>query len=1290
MEHLRRAAGASADDGRLEQRCARLEQRIEASVGLCRGRKQPRALVYDPNLPITAKKDELIACIRNHPVLIVAGETGSGKTTQLPKLCLAAGRGIYGSIAVTQPRRIAAITVGNRIAEELGETVGRTVGCKIRFSDTSGPRTQIKIMTDGILLAEAHRDPLLHQYDTLIVDEAHERSLNIDFILGILVKLLDRRRDLKVIITSATIDTAKFSAAFGDAPVIQVSGRLYPVETRYLTACDAEDDETGHVEAAVRAVTELVQQRRRGDILVFMPTEQDIRDTCDLLEGRSFDRTRIMPLFARLSAAEQQRVFQSDGRRKIVVATNVAETSITIPGIHYVVDSGLARISQYAPRSRTTTLPVVPISQSSADQRQGRCGRVAKGVCIRLYSEADYLQRPRYTPPEIQRANLAEVILRMIALDLGDVEKFPFVDPPAPRSVQDGYRLLLELGAIRPHPAGAGSKGKFRLTERGRLMARLPLDPRLARMLLAAHENGCLDEMTVITAALSIQDPRERPVEKQAQADAAHARFADPGSDFITLLRIWQAYTQCVAQRTAWSAVKKFCRDNFLSFRRLREWRDVYDQLQAVLTEHHMRPKQPLRLPDGPCGPADAWYAVVHRSILSGFLSNIAMHKEKQIFQAAYNRQAMIFPGSGLFRNPGRWIVAAEMVETSRLFARSAAVIDPAWIEAVGRELCTCSYSDPHWERRREQVTAIEQVSLFGLVIDRRTRPYGPVNPGEAGEIFIRRALIAGDVRRPLPFMVHNNALTAEIEALEDRLRRRDLLVEEEALVAFYQRHLEGVYDLPTLKKRIREAGGDAFLRLRREDVLNTDPPPAALAQYPDEIEVGCRKLKCEYRFDPGHEADGVTVRIHAPAAGSLRAASMQWLVPGLLAEKITALLKALPKDLRKQLLPLSDTAAVIAREMPVQRDTHLAEALSAFIRRRFDVAIPPAAWNENALPDHLRMRIAITGEGGRVVRSSRDAAVLQEAALAETDHDPFKSAVAAYERSDIGAWDFGDLPETITLPGADGRRWQAFPALAPSDGGIVLTAFADPERAADRHVQGVRALLLREFHSDVKYLRKNLALPASWHVVARRLGGHAELTAQLQEQVVDALMARNVRSAAQFDALRNALRACGIAGQGRELWQALLEILRAYQDVLNRIGPQASGGPLGQHQDALNAELSRLIPANFIRLYGRERLAHLPRYLKALALRAERARIDLEKDKTKQGRVAPFAARLAALARALTPESSAAKRKAVEDLFWAVEEFKISVYAPEVKTNRPISAKRLEEQIALIEAMAG
>jgi ATP-dependent helicase HrpA len=1293
LDRLRNLAAAERPEDELLKRCDRVEKRLEASAAICRQRIAAIPLPEsDADLPIRSKRDDLIAAIQAHPVVIVAGETGSGKTTQLPKYCIAAGLGVYGAIAVTQPRRIAAITVANRIAEEIGQAIGPTVGYKIRFSDTSQHHSRIKIMTDGILLAEAHRDPFLNQYDTVIVDEAHERNLNIDFILGILRKLLQRRRDLKVVVTSATIDTQKFSQAFGNAPVVEVSGRLYPVETRYAEPAYEVEEESGHIDAAVRVVEGLIQERRGGDILVFMPTEQDIRDTCDLLDGRDFGDIRIMPLFARLSAAEQQRVFHSDGRRKIVVATNVAETSITIPGIHYVIDSGLARISQYTPRSRTTTLPVVPVSQSSADQRKGRCGRVANGVCIRLYSEEDYCQRPRYTAPEIQRANLAEVILRMIALRLGDVDAFPFIDAPAPRSIQDGYRLLVELGAIRLREKSRPGDGKYVLTERGRMMARLPLDPRLSRMLLAAHENGCLDDTVVIAAALSIQDPRERPVEKQAQADAAHARFADPHSDFLALLKMWHAYSQVLANRSSWAAVKKFCRDSFLSFRRLREWRDVYEQLHAVLAEHDIEPGAPSRPPDPPGDPADSRYAALHRAILSGFLANIALKKEKQIFLAAYGRQAMIFPGSGLFKNPGQWIVAAEMVETSRLFARCAAVIKPTWLEEVGRDQCAYGYSDPHWERRREQVTATEQVTLFGLAIDRRPCAYGPLQPDEAAEIFYREALIGGDVRKPLPFMAHNAALVADIQGMEDRLRRRDLLVEEEAMMEFYRRRLPRVYDLATLKRRIREAGGDQFLRMTRADLLIQEPSNEALARYPDRIQVGRRNVHCDYRFDPGHEADGVTVRVEAAAAHAVRIEHFQWLVPGLLPEKVAAMIKALPKQWRKQLVPVADTAAVIAAEMPVQRGTVLAAALSAFIQRRFGIAIPPAAWNETELPDHLRMRIAVTDERGDVIRTGRDASVLHGATPSEPDNGRFAAAVAAFERIDLRDWDFGPLAETIDLRDADGRKWVAHPALVLKEGCVVLTALADPVDAERRHRQGVRALLQRQFQADVKYLRKNLALPPSYHSAARLLGGHTALEAQLLERVLDVLMAKNVRTPEEFRKLSDAVRREGLAGEGRDVRQRLLAVLEAYREVHGRLKPMGLvvkiPGPLGQFRAELLSELGRLVPPDFILRYDAARLEHLPRYLKALAIRAERGLVDLEKDRIKAGRVALYAARWTDLNLQLSSQNSPEKHRAMDELFWLIEEFKISIFAQEIKTAKPISAKRLEEQIAAIEAM--
>ncbi|MBR9982455.1 MAG: ATP-dependent RNA helicase HrpA [Desulfatitalea sp.] len=1270
-----------------------LEGRLQRSVAIRRARQaQPLRLQVDPQLPIHAMQDELITAIQAHPVVIVAGETGSGKTTQLPKLCLAAGRGVDGIIGVTQPRRIAALTVGRRMAEELGESVGQTVGIKIRFQENTGDRTRVKVMTDGILLAEAQSDRFLNAYDTLIVDEAHERSLNIDFILGLLKQMLSKRRDLKVIITSATIDTEKFSRAFDQAPVIQVSGRMYPVETRYVDPLENNGEEATHVELAVAALDRLQQERRRGDVLVFMPTEQDIRDTCELIQGRRYPGTEVTPLFARLSAADQQRVFQPAKGRKIVVATNVAETSITIPGIRYVIDTGLARISQYTPRSRTNTLPVVPISRSSADQRQGRCGRVANGICIRLYSEADYLQRPRFTPPEILRSNLAEVILRMIALKLGDVAAFPFIDPPAPKSIQDGYSLLLELGAIAPVQNRVDSGGRFTLTAKGRVMARLPLDPRLACMLLEAHQRKCLPEVAVIAAALSIQDPRERPADKQAQADEAHARFADPASDFITLLNLWHQYGQATARRTSWQTAKKFCREHFLAFRRMREWRDVHQQIVTELAEHDIRADRPPAPPPAPGDMGHSAYAAIHQAILSGFLSNIGLKKEKQIFQAAHGRQAMVFPGSGVFKNPGQWIVAAEMVETSRLFARCVGNIDPAWIEPVGRAQCKYTYLDPRWERRREAVVATEQVSLYGLIVDRRPRPYGPIDPAEASGIFIRQALIMGDVRRPLPFMQHNQRLIADIEEMQDRLRRKDLLVDEEVLLHLYRERLGQVYDIRGLHKLIEQAGGDDFLRFSKVDLLYSAPEADQLARFPEQVAAGDLALALQYRFAPGEENDGVTLQVPETAAGAVADEAVQWLVPGLLGEKIAALIRALPKEHRRKLVPINETVQTIVDRMPADPRTRIATALSRFIRNQWGVAIPETAWNEGQLPDYLRMRIAVTDPQGRILRAGRDTGVLTGPGHGPAPPDDFDRARRAWERGPIDAWDFGDLPETVALPAGKGRAHTGYPCLEARADTVILTALADRLAARRTHPQGVKALLMVRFKSEIKFLRKNLALPYESHALCRYIGGRQALEEQLFQRVLDEQLARDVRTSAAFEDLAALIAGENMAAWGQTKRRHLLTILDAYHALRTRLADIERAHPANAAMTAflndLRGMLGALAPDNLIALYSDDRLTHLPRYIRAISMRAERGVLDLEKDQAKASQIAPFARRLQALVRDLTPNTSAERRQAVEDFFWMLEEFRIAVFAPEVKTAHPVSAKRLEKQFKELEQM--
>ncbi|BBO83363.1 ATP-dependent helicase [Desulfosarcina ovata subsp. sediminis] len=1288
----------SLGEAAFTRQMADLTTRVEAAV-LRRQYRLERVPRFDDldHLPITAAKADIVEAIRNHPVVIISGETGSGKTTQIPKFCLAAGRGVDGKIACTQPRRIAATTVSERIAEELGEALGRSVGYKIRFQDKSDPDAYIKVVTDGILLAETQGDSWLNEYDTIIVDEAHERSLNIDFVLGILKRLVQRRRNLKLIITSATIDTEKFSKAFDDAPVIEVSGRLFPVETRYFFP-DAEPEDREDrttVELAAQAIDELIRRQGRGDILVFMPTEQDIRETCEVLEGRGYPRTLVLPLFARLSPGEQKRVFASTGFRKIIVATNVAETSITIPGIRYVVDTGLARISQYVPRSRTTSLPVAPISRSSADQRKGRCGRVQNGVCIRLFAEEDYLNRPLFTQPEILRANLAEVILRMIALKLGDVADFPFVDRPAEKSIRDGFNLLEELGAIGRVETRRKGAAPYRLTETGRIMARMPIDPRLSRMLIEAQKEHCLSQMTVIAAALSIQDVRERPLDREAQADQAHRRFVDPLSDFITILNIWQAlHTGGDAPRSM-NALKKFCRQHFLSFRRIREWRDIHRQITAVLREQGL---DPGGNGDVPVAGKDAkgrfhpLYAAIQRSILSGFLSNIAMQKEKVFFRAAREREVMIFPGSGLFKNPGSWIVAAEMVETSRLYARTVATIDVAWLEPLGGALCRRSTSDPHWSRSRGEVVAREQVTLFGLpIVQDRQVAFGRIDAEKAADIFIRSALIEMDVKQPLGFMQHNADLVAEVRGMEDRIRRRDILVDDESLVAFYRERLPGVCDIRTLKYRIRKQGGDGFLRLDREMLTRYRPEETVLAQFPQKLDLGHRVLDCDYVFDPGTDADGITVTIPAETTGDVPREQLDWLVPGLLAEKITALIKGLPKAYRVQLVPVAETVETIVDKMPRGRES-LTAALSRFLFEHLQVDIPASAWPIDQLPEHLRMRLSITDAKGRVVASGRDETLLDQQSADPALPPGLQAIKRKWERTGIADWDFGDLPEVLSVEDRQGMPWRIYPRLAVENEAVGIRVFTDSRAADAAHRDGVAALLARRFADDVKFLKKNLKLPGLLKRQVVYFGGMAAVEAQLVERVSRQLFAVSPLTAADFDARVAELMTLRVHGCGQDLREAVIAVIEAHHETQCRIleieQKRIAAPVVAEFLETLKGEARRLVPDNFVQLYDRQRLLHLVRYLKTIAVRVQRGLTDLAKDRARQDQVAPYTATLNAMLKSMNGSASVDKRVAVEEFFWAIEEYKVSLFAQEVGTDGPISPKRLKKMIGEIERM--
>ena len=1258
-----------------------VEKRASASIRAREKRLEnsPR-ITYPEELPITRKRRDIIRAIEENQVVIISGETGSGKSTQIPKMCMEAGRGIGGKIGCTQPRRIAATTIARRIAEELGEDLGRSVGYKIRFKDRSPHEAYIKIMTDGMLLAETQGDPRLYEYDTLIIDEAHERSLNIDFILGILKTLLPKRPELKVVITSATLDTEKFSRAFGSAPIIEVSGRTYPVETEYMPM-DPELEDAGeltYVDMAVTAVDKLRQKKRFGDILIFMPTEQDILETCDRLEGRDYVGVSILPLFARLPGSQQGRVYSVRGA-KIVVATNVAETSLTIPGIKYVIDTGLARISQYLPRTRTNSLPVSPISQSSADQRKGRCGRVQNGVCIRLYSEENYASRPPFTPPEVLRSNLAEVILRMISLKLGDVASFPFVDKPGARSIKDGSDLLEELGAI-------DRKGKgYTLTEKGRLMARMPLDPKISRMMLEASREGGVEEVTVLAAALSIQDPRERPTEKAVQADRMHAPFKDPESDFITLLNIWKRFHREWETLKTQNKMRKYCKAHFLSFPRMREWVHTFNQITTILKEQKIPEGIP---PDG--GTSDSRYAAIHRAVLSGYLSNIAQRKDKNIYQATRGREAMIFPGSTLFNKSAPWIVSAEMIKTSRLFARTVARIDPSWLEALGGRLCKSTYSAPHWEKNRGEVRAFEQVSLYGLVIiPQRSVSYGPINPGESHEIFIRSALVEGRIKTPLGFLKHNLSLIKKLESLEDKVRRRDILVGDDFLAEFYSLRLGGIYDLRTLKKRIKDEGGDDFLRMEEGELLRSLPDEAELALYPDEMALGGTRLRASYRFAPGKKEDGVTIRVPSSLASRLPTEPLDWGVPGLLREKITALIKGLPKRYRKQLVPASGTVKIIMEEMQ-QADQPLLTTLARFVYQRFGVDIPAVVWSVIEIPEHLRTRVAITDHQGKELQSGRDIHHLMRGngfPEARPDSSAWEKARNQWEQRGLMSWDFAFLPESIAL----GTHLAAYPALAPADGGVDILLFQSHEEALASHKRGTQALLSLRLAKDLKFLKRNWPLPLKAARSATYFGGAGAVEKVLYQTLLNRLFQKDLRTREAFENYADTVSSI-MFEKARELRDVTANILEAYHQTRTALHTIEKSNPGNRAALALCAhireDLDILVPRDFPAVYSLNRLAEIPRYLRGMEIRAERGPNNPGKDRTKALQVQPFIVALAEIEKALSLHATREKRKAVEAFRWMIEEFKVSLFAQELKTRFPVSSKRLEKERKEIERM--
>jgi ATP-dependent helicase HrpA len=1253
---------------------AALEERLRQSAAEQAARRRNRPRVRIPrSLPIAARHHEIVQAIRRQPVVIVSGETGCGKSTQIPKMCLEAGRGAAGKIACTQPRRIAAVTIAHRIAEELGEPIGRSVGYKIRFQDKTAPEAYIKILTDGMLLAETQSDHSLSEYDTIIIDEAHERSLNIDFLLGLVRTLLPSRPELKVIVTSATLDTEKFVEAFPGAPVIHVGGRLYPVGVDYTPpeAFSMDADETDYVEMAARAAGRLWSRGPRGDILIFMPTEQDILETCERLEGKRYPGASVLPLYARLPAREQGRVYSVTGP-KIVVSTNVAETSLTIPGIRYVIDTGLARIAQYQPGTRINSLPISPISQASADQRKGRCGRVQEGLCVRLYSQDDYECRPRFTPPEILRSNLAEVILRMLYLRLGDPGDFPFVDRPQPKSVADGFETLHELGAA----TGVGRSAE--LTPLGRRMAPIPLDPKVSRMLLEAHRERCLDEVAVIAAALSIRDPRERPPDKAAQADQAQAEFAHPDSDFLTLLNIWHWYHGSPEAPVSASRRKRFCHERFLSYSRMREWGFVHDQIHSILEEQGVRAAAPARRDIPP-----ALYAAIHRSILSGFLSNIAAHREKNIYQAAKGREVMIFPGSTLFGKSRPWVVAAEIVRTSRLFARMAARIDAAWLEELGGEQCRYAYSEPRWDRDRGEVRARERVTLYGLeIVSDRDVAYGPKNAGEAHKIFIVQALVEGRVKEPPAFLQHNRTLQDKITQAEEKLRRRDIMVNDKAIADFYSRRLAGVYDLRGLEQRLGKLGGDQFLRMTESDLWLKPPDPAELALFPDTVTVGGRRYRAAYRFAPGEEDDGVTLHIPSPEFAAIPDEALQWGVPGYFRDKVAALVKGLPKSLRKQLQPISETVETIVREMR-PAGTSLFESLAAFVREKSGLEIPAREWARVDIPAHLKLRVALTDHAGKEIAAGRNLSGLRRAAAPSAmpeDSPEWQAARARWERTGLTSWDFDELPESVRV----GDFLVGYLGLEPGEKGVSIRLFRDKEQALDAHARGVEALLAARFAKDLDYLRRHLLIPEEYDKGALQFGGRSALERKLLEHVRRELFRRGLRTRRDYESYAATLtRAMFEKSHGlRETTLRVLDAHRQTRDALQSVKKAAgSSRGLAALAQEVRAELEALMPSDFLDVYSSERLADFPRFISALWVRVQRGKNDPEKDRKKAEQVLPFVEALGRLAKEARG-ASPAKRQAIEEFRWMLEEFRVAVFAPELKTAYPISPKRLAQKL--------
>jgi len=1220
----------------------------------------PLKFDYDAALPIVAHREEIAKALQEHQLIVVCGATGSGKTTQLPKIALEAGRGTLGMIGHTQPRRIAARSIASRIAAELGTNVGGAVGFQVRFTDRSGPDTRLKVMTDGILLRELERDRQLRNYDTLIIDEAHERSLNIDFLLGVLKRVLPLRPELRVIITSATIDPQRFADFFGGAPIIEVSGRSYPVDVRYRPLIgDDEDSELSLTEGIVAAVQEL-DREDRGDVLVFLPGEKQIRETSEAVGKARLHATEVLPLYSRLSTRDQELIFEKHALRRVVLATNVAETSLTVPGMRHVVDSGLARISRYSVRGKVQRLPIEPISQASADQRKGRAGRESPGICIRLYAEDDFTARPAFTPPEVLRTNLASVILQMAALELGEPQDFPFVDPPDTRLINDGYKLLQELKAVDEART---------VTSIGRQIATLPLDPRLARMLLAASHHRCVAEMLIIAAFLAAQDPRERPAEAQAQADEKHAAFADPRSDFIGVLNLWKAFSEQSAALSG-SQLRKWCRESFLSFIRMREWQELQRQLADIAGELELRPNQ---LP--------AEYHDLHQAILTGFLGNIGALDERREYEGARGSRFVIAPGTPLAAKPPKWVVAANLMETTRLYARMVAAVEPAWIEAAAEHLIKRSYSEPHWVQERGFVAAFESTSLYGLTLSARRRVnYGSVAPREAQQIFVREALVEGHARLRAPFVEHNRRLRREVEELEAKLRRRDVIVDEQTLTDFYlQRLPEHVHSTAALEKWLRGSQGAGALQMSRTDLMRREVPEVTATSHPDRLRLAGNELPLEYHFEPGNARDGITVTLPLPLLATAEPADFATPIPGWRLETITEMLRALPKQVRKAFVPVPEYAARAAGEIDIaHQDFHA--ALAEWITRTSGVPFTSAAVAALPIQDALRFNIRVVDMNGGQVAEGRDLLALKRG-IRRVEGERSAGRPDTVHRH----WDFGEVPPQQVVQ-RRGLRFTVYPTLRDHGDGVELTEAGSAADAEDSLRPAVLRLAMLALPEQFKYARKRFADDRDIVLLGRGLGISRPLAETLAERAFsDCFLDENTvlpRTSEQFEALLDSHRSSFGETVDRVLTHAR-ETLRELRNVRQKLAALNVPAYQALQQD-VQAQLRALVPTNFPSGVPPVLWQHLPRYLKALVRRLDKAPGNQKRDAELAARVRPAMRALEQLSAQVHRDEQHAE---IARLQWLIEEMRVSLFAQDLRTAVPVSEKRIQEQIERAQA---